>query len=141
MKIIKTTNGKSFLIDDADALSVERYKWYALKHRYVWYVARYGGKENQSHIYLHRQLLGTLKGQLVDHINGDGLDNRRINIRICTPRENQLNRHDKRKALHVSYDKLKKRWRIQIRLNGKNKNVGRFKTKKEALRHVPTSII
>lgn len=69
---------------------------------------------------------------VIDHINGDGLDNTRENLRICTQGQNNRNRKASKngtsKYLGVSWDKDKKRWRCQIRTNGKAKKLGRFRT-------------
>jgi hypothetical protein len=89
---------------------------------------------------MHRMLLRPYKDEEVDHINGDGLDNRRVNLRTCTHSENMRNR--KRLITNtsgytgVSYSsdmKRKKRWLAQIRVGGgKRIHLGRFYTKEEA---------
>ena len=72
----------------------------------------------------------------VDHKNGDGLNNTRENLRICTREQNARNRRSvsgsTSKYLGVSWCKDKKRWRAQISAYGKCKKLGRFKTELEA---------
>lgn len=84
---------------------------------------------------LHRMLLSPTKEQQVDHKNGNRLDNRRKNIRLCSAYENRKN---KTKILATSGYKgvykvdRKKPWCARISINGVTKHLGLFKTKKEA---------
>jgi len=80
------------------------------------------------------RVLLNLKGNLVvDHINGNTLDNRLINLRICTKSQNAMNskaRTDLPKG--VSWDKQGKRFRAKIQVNGTQLNLGSFETKEKA---------
>jgi len=98
-------------------------------------------KENQKSvaIYLHRFIMDCPIGMEVDHINRDGLDNRRANLRICTREENGRNRRigkNNTSGYHgVSYartEKRKKRWLVSIRAGNRKIHVGRFYTSLEA---------
>jgi hypothetical protein len=84
--------------------------------------------DNGKAVRLHRVLLGATKGQCVDHINHDGLDNRRSNLRIATHAQNLMNRRKatqwggrecSSKYLGVSWEADKKRWLAQVRHDGK----------------------
>jgi hypothetical protein len=71
------------------------------------------------------------EGLLVDHINGDGLDNRRANLRLATHSQNACNRRrDKSKAssrfVGVSFKKVDGRWAARINYKGKTLSLGRF---------------
>ena len=81
--------------DAADAHKVEPYTWHLGPGHNTFYakrnIPRNGGKR-LSPVTMHRDLLGTPKGMLTDHINGNGLDNRRSNLRICSMSENMANR-------------------------------------------------
>lgn len=82
---IPLTQGQFALIDAADAALVSRWKWRAARSGATFY-ARSGSFDRQ--IWMHRVLLNAPDGVEVDHINGDGLDNRRVNLRLCVHAEN-----------------------------------------------------
>jgi hypothetical protein len=78
-------NGESILVDNADLATAMRYTWCVSKTGYA--VANIKGKVTR----LHRYLLAPKKEELVDHVNGNPLDNRRSNLRICGATENSRN--------------------------------------------------
>lgn len=90
--------------------------------------------------FLHRYLLQPKEGMQVDHINGNILDNRRINLRVCTNRENSINAKPMKTKIYskfkgVSYcstEKRRKRWVAACEVNGKRITIGRFYTEEEA---------
>lgn len=81
---IPLSRGLTAVIDDEDAPLISGHKWYALKPRNTWYA-----RSNQG-FYMHRLIMG-LPRLSVDHINGNGLDNRRGNLRIATSAQQQMN--------------------------------------------------
>ncbi|MCH7558493.1 MAG: HNH endonuclease [Planctomycetes bacterium] len=69
--------------------SLNKHKWcLRVISEHLRYAIR---RENGKTIYMHRQILNTSAGMHTDHINGDGLDNRKSNLRICTPSQNLQN--------------------------------------------------
>ena len=84
--------------------------------------------KNSTYTYLHRIITGAKDGESVDHINGDGLDNRRSNLRICTHRQNMMNRKmPKRKYPRGVFKKKdKKKLLAQITVKGKSINLGYY---------------
>lgn len=76
---------------------------------------------------MHRDILGAKPGQIVDHVNGNGLDNRRANLRICTHAENMRNHRGSK-----GVDRFRGRWRARIQFDHSSKFLGLFDTKKEA---------
>ncbi len=82
---------------------------------------------------LHRSILGT-DCESVDHLNGDGLDNRRSNLVETTQRRNCMNRHNARTSLHpgVSWITREGQWSASIKINGKSKFLGLFRDEKQA---------
>lgn len=97
-KVIPLTQGKYATVDDEDYKWLSKYKWHANRGKTgIWYAARKGIHKQgrpQTTIWIHREILGLRPGdgQECDHINHDGLDNRRANIRISTTTQNQQNR-------------------------------------------------
>lgn len=70
------------LLDQGDAHLLGSYTWHICQDGYV------RRKSHGRHVYLHRLIIAAAAGQLVDHINGDGLDNRKANLRLCNRAEN-----------------------------------------------------
>lgn len=92
--------GKTALIDDEDFHLVSRYKWHAHNCGGAIYVRTAKVVMGRQRItLLHRLIAGATPSYLVDHKNGDTLDNRRFNLRLCGKSENGVNRHRKQKSV------------------------------------------
>lgn len=86
---IPLTQGKFALVDAEDASQLSAHKWHAVLIHRAWYAATHG---SSGRIYMHKFLLVAPTGFEVDHINGDGLDNRRsVNLRLATHQQNLAN--------------------------------------------------
>jgi hypothetical protein len=134
MKEIKLTQGKVAMVDDEDFERINAHKWCAVDFAGKFYAGR---SENGKSAYMHREVLGTVPtGIEVDHIDGDGLNCQRNNLRFVTRRQNFQNRHIKRTSKYpgVSWDKINNKWRAGMNLNGASKNLGRFSTEEDAFR-------
>lgn len=139
MKIILLTQDKSTIIDDIDYELVSRYKWYWVKKnrsKYGYAQRTIRTKTGKLHIDLHRFLIDAKKGQIVDHINGISLDNRRENLRFVTPKQNAQNSMrpvtNKSGYKGVSWHKGARKWRVTIKPNQKQINLGFYTDLKEA---------
>lgn len=96
------TSDETILVDDQDYELIKEYSWYVLRmprddhlQKYVRAVTSYYKEGKITHareVYLHRFIMQPPKGMVVDHINGNGLDNRRVNLRVVTPSQNVRNR-------------------------------------------------
>lgn len=137
MKYIPLTQGKFAIVDDEDYEELSKYKWHLSKLS-IFYARKTRKYESGkfSTISMHRYLLNAQKGMFVDHINGNGLDNRRSNIRICTQKENNRNmrigKKNKSGYKGVSWATDAQKWRAFIYVEGKNINLGRFSDKEAA---------
>lgn len=85
-----------------------------------------------TNIALHRVLMGALKGQIVDHVNGNPLDNRRCNLRFASPGQNAMNCRSKRNGLKGVHLHRNGQWRAQIWANGSRYSLGLHDTEEEA---------
>ncbi|MBN2269111.1 MAG: hypothetical protein JXN61_00760 [Sedimentisphaerales bacterium] len=92
-RLIPLTQGKFALVDAADFDRLNQYTWYTMVCGRTTYAFR---RANGKHIFMHRQIMKTPKGQVVDHINHNGIDNRRANMRNCYPRHNMYNARARR---------------------------------------------
>jgi hypothetical protein len=119
------------LVDHADAEAIGAYTWHMSSKGYAQRSTLVGGKHLT--VFMHRQLLGLVPddGVHVDHLNGDMLDNRRANLRVCTNAENGQNRHE-RPYRGASWDARDQCWRAQVQLAGKYHRLGSFASREEA---------
>lgn len=141
--------GKYFArIDDDDYDRIGKFNWSVFKHvGGVNYAVRSTPRNKngkQKIIFMHRELLGLNRGnkKLVDHINHDGLNNQKNNLRICTIGENSRNRRSQKKSsskfLGVGIRRIRQNnrvysyWQAGIRINGIKTNLGSFKKENEA---------
>jgi len=128
------------LIDAADAVVAVQWRWQALEVQpgrfYASGQRTIDGKREE--VYLHRLLMNPPDGMVVDHRNGDGLDCRRENMRVCTQQQNTHNRSKKRasKNPYLGVYKLKVglQWHARIRHNKTSIYLGYFPTPEEAAR-------
>lgn len=129
---IPLTQGKFALIDKISFERISKHKWYVHKHygdnyRVLSNIRKKSGE--RTCIYMHRIIMNAPEGTDVDHINGDALDNRRFNLRICTHAENTKNKHarwGKSKFKGVHWHKPNSKWRAQITVGYKKIHLGLF---------------
>lgn len=128
MKEIPLTRGLVTKVSDEDYLHLLGTSWRAVKSSKKWYAKGDPGTgDTQMHVYL----LKPPEGMLVDHINGDSLDNRRENLRIATVTQNNINTRLSRKEgtfRGVHWEKRTRKWRVELG----QKTIGRFEDQIEA---------
>lgn len=132
--------GMKIEVDEEDYQFLVSHNWTILKARckkkkyYVLLVGRDKNKKIKT-FYFHREIMGVEQGQYIDHINGNSLDCRKQNLRICTPSQNAFNRSprkDKYKGVTLrKYKSGKKSYRVAISFKGKFQWIGTFKTADE----------
>lgn len=126
---ISLTQGKQAIIDDADADLVVVYRWHAVRIHNIWYAAsRTKGPGGGKRLYMHRLVMGVAGEKAeVDHISGDGLDNRRANLRLVSHAENLAKAHRPlpRSGLRgVWFHERKKRWYARLTAHGRSVYLG-----------------
>jgi HNH endonuclease len=136
---IPLTQGKVALIDAEDAEKVLKYKWHACQRAPNWYAATSAERRRGNAIYLHRLLANPTRGEHVDHINGDGLDCRRENLRLCTNAENRRNMRVRRgvsqfKGVAKCKSNSTRVWEAYIWFNNRKIGLGNYETEIEAAR-------
>lgn len=131
MKEIKLTQGRVALVDDNDFERINQFKWY-FSHGYAMKDTR------KERTYMHRLIVGASKGQIVDHINRNSLDNRRTNLRLVTQSGNIFNtgmwKHNTSGFRGVTWNKRDKKWQAQIKKMQKNHILGKFDKIEDAVR-------
>ncbi len=143
---IPLTRGKVALVDAADFPRVSQYTWYAKQHyrsKHLWYAYRGVQVDYVKHyIALHRFILDAPPGVHVDHINGDGFDNRRSNLRFANQKQNGANQRKpvakpsgySSRFKGVTWRKREEKWVAQIKVDYRNHWLGYFNTEEDAAR-------
>lgn len=135
VKEIPLSQGKVTLVDDQDFERLNKVKWCATKGTNTYYVMRhqylgcFNGKKKFKTEMIHRVIMNPTKDMMIDHINGDGLDNRKSNLRIVTHRQNLQNMTHANKSTKytgVHWVKRESHWAARITINGKRKYLGSF---------------
>ena len=136
MREILLTQGKKTIVDDEDYEKLNCYKWCAHKmdkHIYAAHSFRIENKWKQ--IPITHIILNVPKGMIVDHINGNTLDNRKYNLRICTVSVNGQNRHNingKSQYLGVYWFQQYEKWGARITKDKERYFLGYFENEVEA---------
>ncbi len=125
---IPLTRGRVALVDDEDYIRLSPYKWYATTAGYA--ATRSDPDHPGRHHYMHRVIMQARRGQIVDHINGDTLDNRRANLRFVTQTQNLQNSRPNRRTRSgykgVNWNKVHGWWEACIQVNGVRHHLGTF---------------
>ena len=128
MKTFSTYCGKEYTLDDEDYMVAVEHAW---MYRRGYIFARINGKN----IFLHRLLTNARPGEIVDHIDGNPLNNQKHNLRICTAKQSTINRKPYAKNRYLRGVRLAKNgveWEAYIKIGKDSHNLGRYKTEAEA---------
>ncbi|MCI0392234.1 MAG: HNH endonuclease [Acidobacteria bacterium] len=136
---VPLTKGQVALIDDEDAERVLAHNWCARKDRGIWYAVRtYRRGQGTAYMLMHRLILNAPPGMETDHINRNGLDNRRLNLRLVTTSQNQWNRarnfNNQTGFKGVCWHKRRKKFYAKTQQHGVALHIGSFDTAIEAAR-------
>lgn len=134
---VTLTKGYEAVIDATDVPLVASFNWCAKPDCNTVYAIR-ADRSSGKHttLLMHRELMKADDGIEIDHINGNGLDNRRRNLRFSTKSQNQMNQRLSKantsgvKGVH--FLKSDKKFQAYIKANGKRINLGTHATQEEA---------
>jgi hypothetical protein len=136
IEIIRLSKDYFTIIDSEDLPRVSKYKWHTTtvnKYNKPRAVCSFKGRKTLK---LSRLIMNAPDNMVVDHINGNPLDNRKCNLRICSQRENMLNRNlnrnNKSGYKGVSWSKRDNKWLSELQTNNKSYYLGIYKDKIEA---------
>lgn len=136
----------STFIDEQDLPLIQKYVWrfhkvtrgkgYVLRYNPDWYKDRSGLPKT---IYLHREIMGFPEGLQIDHVDGDTLNNTRVNLRVVSNKQNSWNCQKVRvgstsQYRGVSWNKTRKKWTSAISIEGRTRHIGYFDDEAEAAR-------
>jgi hypothetical protein len=137
MRTIELKNGGAAWVDDEDFVFLNQYKWRRTTGGYAATIS-YPKSGDRKETPMARLIMAPVPPRKeVDHSNGDKLDNRRQNLRICTPSQNSSNR-GKKAGSHtsqykgVSWHKHTKQWASRINQRNCTINIGYFRTERAA---------
>lgn len=139
MKEIQLTQGKVALVDDEDYESVNCFLWYARRNKRKFYALSRTKSLDGKYIpiSMHRFILDAPTGKQVDHIDGNGLNNTKVNLRLVNNSENHQNRDavlGLSKYKGVGWHRRVNKWYAHIKLNGRHMHLGYFDVEEEAAR-------
>lgn len=134
MKLLPLSQGKFAQVDDEDFEYLNQFKW-SYNHGYAKRGIKINGK--WTGIRLHQEIMKPVNGISIDHIDRDGLNNQRSNLRLCNQSQNNMNQCKQHKFTSsqfkgVSYHNGCKLWTSNINLDGKRYHLGTYKTQESA---------
>ncbi len=138
MKEIPLTHEKVALVDDEDYERLVRFKWMAVSRGYQWYATRNQHGRGNGDIRMHREVMCAKPNEQVDHINRNGLDNRKQNLRFCTYSENAYNTVKPHGIGRSGFrgvfcsNRLTRPWRALFCFQNQRYPLGNFATREEA---------
>ncbi len=132
IKYVPLTKGKFAIVDAADYPAVSKYKWHALEVGDGFYAAR---RKNGKTVLMHREIMQPPPGMVIDHIDHNRANNSRVNLRVCTQRQNVCNNRpcggrSGFKGVFAQGDK----WSSQVKYRGRIYRAGVFTDPTEAAR-------
>jgi hypothetical protein len=130
-KQVRLPQGLFATVDDCDYELVSKYTWKLARDKSnIYAIASVKVNGRMTTIRMHRVILGAKPGTTIDHINGNGLDNRRANLRFCSHNENNRNRQKRGKftSRYKGVYQLRGsiRWKASIKCEGVQTHLGTF---------------
>ncbi len=128
------------VVDPDDFWRLSRHKWCALKGQRTFYAIRWiymGKNRKRKTVWMHREIIKAGEEHFCDHINHDGLDNRKANLRLASRCQNAWNRrkqnnNSRSRYKGIAYHSREKKWYARIQVAGIGKFLGAFEDEIEA---------
>jgi len=139
MKKIILSNGRVTLVDDEDYDHLSQFRWYQHHSGYAVRSIYPNGRCKAKQVSMHSLLIDRPEGMVIDHIDGNTLNNQKTNLRVCTKRQNtfnssmQCNNTSGFKGVALIHMKTPK-WLASIKYEGKTYRIGCFTDKLDAAR-------
>jgi len=141
-KKIELTRGEYTEVDEADYAELSKHSWQYSRTGYAVRSASAAERRDgitAKAVYMHRFLMDPPAGMLVDHVDGDGLNNTRANLRVCTRSQNEANkgcrgRNTSSRFKGICWSDRHQNWRAVIHKDGKQHYIGTYKDEEEAAR-------
>lgn len=131
-------SGRECFVDDCDFDTTSEHKWTVFSVGNCSYAFTKIGPEQKT-LLMHRMILSAKNGQVIDHIDGNGLNNVRSNIRFCTQSQNKMNSRSFHKGTSsykgvCRHNGVKKKWQAYVNVNQKKIKLGYYETEEQAAR-------
>jgi hypothetical protein len=139
-RLIPMSQPKYAKVDPCDYERLRKYEWLAKKGKNSFYAQKRvpaGTPGKEKLVYMHQMLIQVPDGKVVDHVNHEGMDNRRINLRAATYSQNLYNRKKRSGATQSKYKgiywrKKVRKWQASIKYNKKRIELGYYRDEIEA---------
>lgn len=139
MKIIALRGGDKATVDDDDYMILIQWEWKSNKLGYVYrteYLGKKNGVSKYKRFWMHAEILGSVKGKIIDHADMNPRNNQKSNLRFCTREQNRANsktnENSKSGVRGVYFHKAAGKWAAQIQTKKQKHYLGTFPTISEA---------
>ncbi len=133
-KTLELSFGKHAVVDAEDYDQLNMYKWCSVRRGQIWYARTF--RTDGTHLSMHRLITNAPKHLVVDHKDYNGLNNRKSNLRLCTPAQNQYNARPSpggtSRHKGVYWEKKSKKYRALIGHKSKRYHLGCFDNEDDA---------
>jgi hypothetical protein len=134
LKKIPLSDGSKARVNNCFYGLLKKFRWYVIKAKHTQYAVWY--RTSREKIAMHQMILGARGGQVVDHIDGDGLNNQVANLRVCDWSQNVMHsvRRRRGRSRYKGVDRHHGKWRARIAAYGQRMHLGNYATEEEAAR-------
>lgn len=143
VKLIPLTQGKFAMVDDEDFDELSKHVWYAQPRDHTWYAVRNTGVGPRRRLLMMHAVIAGYAGTRstkfsvsADHLDHNGLNNQRANLRLATPRQQAQNRRPLPggTSRYKGVSKHRRKWQAEIKDDGRRRCLGQFDSEEDAAR-------